>query len=134
MAEPEGGRSRPNGVREPVPAYVARAPKVERSPLLDEVIARVVEAADPDRIILFGSTARSEAGPDSDIDLLVIKSDVESRLDLEGAIHMNLFGIDASVDVMVVTPEDVERLKDGVGTVIGPAIREGIEVYAAPTA
>lgn len=102
--------------------------------ILDDVIARVVQAAEPDRIILFGSAARGKADPDSDIDLLVIKSGVDSRSDLEGEIHMNLFGIGASVDVVVVTPEDVERLKDGVGTVIGPAIREGIEIYAAASA
>ncbi|MBF8301113.1 MAG: transf 2 protein, partial [Acidobacteria bacterium] len=47
------------------------------------------------------------------------------------AIYRALVGIRASVDVVVVTPEDVESLKDGVGTIVGPAMREGREVYAA---
>jgi uncharacterized protein len=102
------------------------------SPILDAIIARIVEAAEPDRIILFGSAARGELGPDSDIDLLVIKSGVEHRGRLEEDIHMNLFGVGVPVDVVVVTPEDVERLKDGVGSVIGPALAEGVEVYVAP--
>jgi predicted nucleotidyltransferase len=99
---------------------------------LDEIIRRVVEVADPDRIILFGSAARGEMGPDSDIDLLVVKSGVPHRRNLEGDIYMNLFGLRIGVDVIVVTPEDVEYLKDRVGSVIGPALREGREVYAAP--
>jgi len=40
---------------------------------LADIVRRVVEAAQPDKIILFGSAARGEMGPDSDIDLLVIK-------------------------------------------------------------
>ncbi len=132
MTEPEAKRSRPNGIRETAPDYTAPgAPQASDLPLLAAIIARVVEAADPDRIILFGSAARGELGPDSDIDLLVIKSGVDRRGRLEEKIHMNLFGVGAPVDVVVVTPEDVERLKDGVGSVIGPAMAEGVEVYVA---
>lgn len=40
--------------------------------LLDELVKRTVEAVRPLRIILFGSAARGEMGPDSDIDLLVV--------------------------------------------------------------
>ncbi len=47
--------------------------------ILDEIVRRVVEVAHPDRIILFGSVARGEMGPDSDIDLLVVKSGVPHR-------------------------------------------------------
>ena len=42
--------------------------------ILAEIVQRVVEAAQPDKIILFGSAARGEMGPNSDIDLMVIKS------------------------------------------------------------
>ena len=41
--------------------------------VLNEIVRRLVEAVDPDRIILFGSRARGDARPDSDIDLLIIK-------------------------------------------------------------
>jgi predicted nucleotidyltransferase len=99
--------------------------------LLEEVIRRVVEVADPDRIILFGSAARGELGPDSDIDLLVIKSGVRHRRQLAQAIYVGLMGVAAPVDVLVVTPEDVEMHRHKVGTIIGPALQEGREVYAA---
>ena len=99
--------------------------------ILDEIIRRVVEVAHPDRIILFGSAARGDMGPDSDVDLLVIKSGVPHRGRLAGDIHMNLFGIRLPVDVLVVTPEDVERDRHAVGSIIGPALREGRVVYRA---
>jgi predicted nucleotidyltransferase len=41
--------------------------------VLDDVVRRIVEVAAPEKIILFGSAARGELGPNSDIDLLVIK-------------------------------------------------------------
>ena len=45
--------------------------------ILDEIVRRVVDAAQPDNIILFGSAARGEMGPDSDIDLLIVKKGIE---------------------------------------------------------
>ena len=110
------------------PTHCATVP-VDRA-ILDEIIHRVVEVAQPDRIILFGSAARGEMGPDSDIDLLVIKSEVEHRGRLEESIYMNLFGVGAPVDVVVATVEDVARFGHRVGSVIGPALREGRELYA----
>jgi len=111
------------------------APETPRRALdpavLDEVIRRIVEVAQPDRIILFGSAARGEMGPDSDVDLLVIKSGVAHRGRLAEEIYMRLFGIRVPVDVVVVAPEDVERQRGKVGSIIGPALREGREVYAA---
>jgi len=60
--------------------------------LLGEVVRRVVEVAQPDRIVLFGSGARGRLGPDSDLDLLVIKSGVAHRRRLAQQIHLNFFG------------------------------------------
>lgn len=97
--------------------------------VLDDVIRRIVEVAQPDRIILFGSAARGEMGPDSDVDLLVVKAGVPHRRKLEQAIYMNMFGVRVPVDVVVVTPEDIERYVGKVGSIIGPAIEEGREIY-----
>ena len=99
--------------------------------VLDEIVRRVVEVAQPDRIILFGSAARGQMGPDSDIDLLVIKAGVPHRRRLAQAIYMGLNGVGAAVDVIVVTPEDVEQLRESVGSIVGPALREGRQIYAA---
>jgi predicted nucleotidyltransferase len=99
--------------------------------ILDEIIRRVVEVAAPDRIILFGAAARGEMGPDSDVDLLVVKSGVAHRRRLAQQIELGLFGVPVPTDIIVVTPEDIEAYGDRVGTIIAPALREGKEVYAA---
>ncbi|MGH8068896.1 MAG: nucleotidyltransferase domain-containing protein [Candidatus Entotheonellia bacterium] len=104
--------------------------KIVDQKILDEIIRRIVEVAHPDKIILFGSAARGEMGPNSDVDLLVIKSGAH-RLDLTGQIYMNLHGVGEAVDIIVVTPEDVERYRDSHALVIAPALREGKIIYAA---
>lgn len=97
---------------------------------LDDIIRRIVEVAQPEKIILFGSAARGEMGPNSDVDLLIIKRGADA-LDLMGQIYRNLHGVSAAVDAIVVTPEDVERYKDSHALVIKPALREGKVVYEA---
>jgi predicted nucleotidyltransferase len=96
--------------------------------ILDKIVQRIVEVADPEKIILFGSAARGEMGPNSDVDLLVVKSGVHRRR-LTQAIYMNLFGVGRAVDVVVVTPEDIEQYKDSFALVIEPALREGKVIY-----
>jgi uncharacterized protein len=98
--------------------------------ILDDIIRRIVEVAHPEKIILFGSAARGEMGPNSDVDLLIIKEGADA-LDLMAQIYRNLHGAGAAVDAIVVTPEDVERFKDSHALVIKPALREGRVVYAA---
>ena len=97
---------------------------------LQQIIERIVEVAQPEKIILFGSAAREEMGPNSDVDLLVIKAGVH-RLDLAGKIYRNLHGVGEAVDVVVATPEDVERYRESPALVIAPALKEGKVVYAA---
>ncbi len=96
--------------------------------VLDEIIRRIVEVAQPEKI-MFGSAVRGEMGPNSDVDLLVVKSGVHRRR-LSQDIYMNLFGVGQAVDVVVVTPEDIERYKDSFALVIEPALREGKVIYA----
>jgi predicted nucleotidyltransferase len=98
---------------------------------LAEIIRRIVRVAAPERIVLFGSAARGEQGPDSDLDLLVIKPGRYHRGRLTDAIYRSLIGVGQAVDVVGVTPEDVDRYRDALGLVIAPALREGRVVYAA---
>lgn len=98
--------------------------------VLSDIVSRVVEVADPQRIILFGSAARRAMGPNSDVDLLVVKEGVHRR-ELAGRIYENLWGVGAAVDVVVVTPDDIERYADSGALVIKPALQEGRVVYEA---
>lgn len=98
--------------------------------VLQEVVRRIVEAVAPEKIILFGSAARGQMGPDSDLDLLVVKA-CENRREVSQAIYRSLRGIGGPKDVVVVTPEDVEEQKDIPGMVVRAALREGRVLYAA---
>jgi hypothetical protein len=53
--------------------------------LLDKIVRRIVEVAQPEQIILFGSAARGEMGPDSDVDLHVVKANGPHRGEATGA-------------------------------------------------
>jgi predicted nucleotidyltransferase len=99
--------------------------------ILQEIVRRVVEVAKPEKIILFGSAARGNMGPNSDVDLLVVKRGKYNRSRLAGDIYMHLHGVGQAVDVIVVTPEDVERYRDTHCLIIKPALQEGREVYHA---
>ena len=96
---------------------------------LKEIIRRIVAGFDPLKIILFGSHARGEGGPDSDADLLVVMRVEGSKRGKAAEIDLALWGVDLPADIIVVTPEEVERFRDIVGTIIYPALREGKVVY-----
>ena len=99
--------------------------------VLKDIVARIVHVAKPQKIILFGSAARGKMGPNSDVDLLVVKSGRFHRRRLVQDICMHMHGADEAVDVIVVTPEEVERYRDTPWLVIAPALKEGKVVYAA---
>ena len=98
--------------------------------VLDEIVRRIVAVAQPEKIILFGSAARGEMNRHSDLDVLVVKAGVH-RGDMTESIYRHLRGVEAAVDVIVVTPADVERYRNSHALVIKPALREGKVIYAA---
>ncbi|GFP44113.1 hypothetical protein HKBW3C_03245, partial [Candidatus Hakubella thermalkaliphila] len=76
-----------------------------------EIIKRIVEEADPDKVILFGSRAKGEGTKWSDYDICVLKSDRVKRNELEKRIYLKLFGIGVPVDIIVETMDRFEELK-----------------------
>ncbi len=98
--------------------------------LLAEIVRRVVDTVVPEKIILFGSAARGEMGPDSDVDLLVIKAGVHRRATAQ-TIERALVGILIPTKVIVARPEDIERHRETIGLIYRPALREGKVIYAA---
>lgn len=98
---------------------------------LNAVVERVVALAKPEKVILFGSAARGEMGPDSDIDLLVVVPPGVHRRKLAEELYVGLVGVGVPVDVVVVTSEDVARYAHSSGLVIEGALSEGKVVHAA---
>lgn len=95
---------------------------------IDDIVGRIVQAVQPEKIILFGSAARGEMGRDSDVDLLVVKGG-ENSWAVMGRIYESLYGAAVAVDAVVVSPEEVERYKDTHALIIKPALQEGRVVY-----
>ena len=96
--------------------------------VIDGIVERVVEIAQPQKVILFGSAARGDMGPRSDIDLLVIK-DGENAWDLMSRIHSGLSGSGVPVDIIVASTATIERYKNSHALVYKPALREGKVMY-----
>ncbi len=102
--------------------------------ILREILRRIVDCAKPEKIILFGSTARGDRGPDSDLDLLVIKSGTYNPRSVAADLYMKLYGVGQPVDLIVVTPEQVQEYGDSPYLVLYPALHEGKVLYDAGTA
>ena len=95
------------------------------------VVERIVRDFHPLQIILFGSQARGEARPNSDIDLLVVLPTVSDKRRAAVEIMRVLRDLPVGVDVLVTTPGEIARRGQVVGTVLRPALREGKVLHAA---
>jgi predicted nucleotidyltransferase len=99
---------------------------------LREVVRRIVETAQPEKIILFGSAATGRMGPNSDLDLLVVKSGEYHHVTVAQRIYRSLRDLDYAKDIIVVTPQEVERYGDCPALVIYPALQEGRVLFERP--
>jgi predicted nucleotidyltransferase len=90
---------------------------------------RIIRRFDPLRIILFGSHARGQAGPDSDIDLLVVFPEVEDKRKAAIEIRRALADLPVGKDIIVTTPAEIARRGDLIGTILRPALRDGKVLY-----
>jgi uncharacterized protein len=99
---------------------------------IDELVRRIVERFQPDRIILFGSQARGDAGPDSDVDILVVMPFEGTKWNKTAEINAAISDVSLPADVHVATPDEVDRRRDIIGTIFRPAFREGKVLYEGP--
>jgi predicted nucleotidyltransferase len=97
---------------------------------LDRLVEQIVEAAHPLRIILFGSAARGDAGPESDLDVLVVMPDGTPRRDTALSLYRHVRGIGIPYDILVTTPSFLERNARTPGLIYETIVEEGKTVYA----
>jgi len=101
------------------------------SQLVDRMIRTVVASVHPLRIILFGSAARGNLGPNSDLDLLVVMPQGTHRRKTAQLLYRQMGGIGVPFDILVATPQDLELHRNNPGLIYQTILREGTEVYAA---
>ncbi len=94
------------------------------------MVKRIVKVFHPETIILFGSHARGDAGPDSDVDLLIVMAPTGSLLEQRLAIRRALHDLPVPLDIIVTPPADFAWRQNVVGTIEWPAVREGKVLYA----
>jgi len=97
--------------------------------LIDQMARRLARRFKPEQIILFGSHARGTAGPDSDVDLLIIMPFAGSKRDKEIELRLALYDFLVPMDIILASPEEAQRRRNIPGTIIRPALREGKVLY-----
>lgn len=98
-------------------------------PLVKKVVQRIAEAIRPQQIILFGSRAYGTARTDSDIDLLVVYAGPKSKRELKVEIHKLFKHPDFSMDVFVLTPQELEAQRRIANTLAREVSERGVVCY-----
>ena len=99
------------------------------SALIDRITRTIVERFNPKRIVLFGSHARGDADPDSDVDLF-IEMESDKRPPERDIEVDEVFGLrDWPMDLFVYTPDEVERFRGVIGTLVSTVEAEGKVLY-----
>lgn len=98
---------------------------------IDKAVDVLHRAAPDATIILFGSQARGDAAPDSDVDFLLIAPEVTSRRKEMARLSRLLRPLRIPADVLVFSRRVFDQWAEIPGTVIHDAVREGKVLYAA---
>jgi uncharacterized protein len=99
--------------------------------ILNEIISRILCAANPEKIILFGSAATGTMDKDSDIDLLVLEDEPGNTRKESVKFLRALRGLGYPFDIIVMSTERFEETKEVIGGIAYPANKYGKVIYEA---
>ena len=92
---------------------------------INAVVERIVSSVHPEKIILFGSYANGQPTKDSDLDLLIIKESEIPKIERNRRVRRLLKEFYFPVDIFIKSPQEYDRYKDVVGTVVYSADKYG---------
>lgn len=99
---------------------------------LARVVERLVETFQPERVYVFGSQARGEPTPDSDIDLLVVVSEADQPPHrLAQAAYRAAAPHSLALDLLVMSLDEFKRRSRALASLPATVLREGRTLYAA---
>lgn len=98
---------------------------------IQQAVDRLVAAANPSKVILFGSYARGDATDDSDLDLMVIEREVNNQYEEMIRLHKAVGDVGIGVDVLVYSNTEASRRSQVPGTLLYWAFKEGKVLYVA---
>lgn len=93
--------------------------------LIEEAGRRLRAAAPDAELILFGSRAKGESRPDSDLDLLIIKPDFDRRGEEYGRLRNELRGLGVAVDLVIYRKREADQRRDVPGSFLHRVLGEG---------
>ena len=98
--------------------------------VIDRLVSGIADTVHPLKIVLFGSAARGDMHPGSDVDVLVVMPEGTHRRQTAQLLYQQVRGLGVPFDILVATPSDLERHKDNIGLIYRTVLQEGREVYA----
>lgn len=96
---------------------------------LKKIVAYAIYAAEPEKIVLFGSAARGRDGVHSDIDLLIITAHGHRRRELELQISSMAKEYAVTADILIRTPRDIESEARNPNSFLSLVMKEGVTLY-----
>jgi predicted nucleotidyltransferase len=96
---------------------------------IEVIVRRIVDIIHPEKVVLFGSRARGDAHPGSDIDLLVIAESEESRHRRSIPLYGVLSDIFVPMDIVVYSPQEIQEWSGVRQAFVTAALREGKILY-----
>lgn len=96
---------------------------------IKNIVDKIINNFNPEKIILFGSYAYGHPTVDSDMDIMIVMDTDEKPHKRAVSVRKVLKGIGIPKDIIVKTPEEFERFKDIVGTIVYPAAHKGRIIY-----
>lgn len=98
---------------------------------ITQLVKDIVETVQPLKVILFGSAVSGDLTPDSDIDVLVVMPEGVHRRKTAQLLYQKITDLGVPFDVLVATPDDLEKHKNNIGLIYQAVLKEGVEVYAS---